>query len=88
MWGAVRAGEAPNAIPRAGMLRGTLRIMQRDAWNVAEKLVTELVGELLAPLRADYQLDYLRGVPPVVNDGHTVELLSGGGGGARWERRR
>lgn len=76
VWGAVRAGEAPNAIPRAGMLRGTLRIMQRDAWDIAEKVVTELVGQILAPLRTDYQLTYLRGVPPVVNDGHSVELLS------------
>ncbi len=78
VWGAVRAGEAPNAIPRSGLLRGTLRIMQRDAWDIAEKLVTELVGELLAPLRTDYQLKYLRGVPPVVNDGRSVALISAG----------
>lgn len=76
VWGAVRAGDAPNAIPRSGSLRGTLRLMQRDAWDVAEKLVTELVAELLAPLQADYQLSYLRGVPPVVNDADSVLLFS------------
>ena len=76
VWGAVRAGEAPNAIPRAGLLRGTLRIMQRDAWDLAEKLMTELVGEVLAPLQTDYQLTYLRGVPPVVNDAHSVDLFT------------
>ena len=76
VWGMVRAGEAANAIPRNGTLRGTLRLMQRDSWDVAEKMVTELVGQLLAPLQAEYQLDYLRGVPPVVNDGSCVEILA------------
>ena len=76
VWGAVRAGEAANAIPRSGMLRGTLRLMQRDAWDVAEKMVTELIGQLLAPLQADYQLNYLRGVPPVVNDGLSTEVFT------------
>jgi amidohydrolase len=78
VWGAVRAGEAANAIPRAGMLRGTLRIMQRESWDIAESLIRGLVAELLAPLRVEYQLTYLRGVPPVVNEERSVELLSGG----------
>jgi len=76
VWGMVRAGEAANAIPRAATLRGTLRLMQRDSWDVAEKMVTELVGQLLAPLQAEYQLDYLRGVPPVVNDAGCVDIMT------------
>ena len=78
VWGAVRAGEAPNAIPRSGLLRGTLRIMQRESWDIAEALIRDLVTELLAPLKVDHQLTYLRGVPPVVNEERSVELLSGG----------
>lgn len=78
VWGAVRAGEAPNAIPRSGTLRGTLRIMQRDAWDMAEELVRELVAGLLAPLGVEHQLTYLRGVPPVVNEERSAELMSGG----------
>ena len=76
VWGMVRAGEAANAIPRSAVLRGTLRLMQRDAWDVAEKMVTELVGQLLAPLQTDYQLNYLRGVPPVVNEARSIEILA------------
>lgn len=76
VWGAVRAGEAPNAIPRSGVLRGTLRIMQRESWDIAESLIRSLVAELLAPLTVDHQLTYLRGVPPVVNDERSVELMS------------
>ncbi len=78
VWGAVRAGEAANAIPRSGTLRGTLRIMQRETWDAAEGLVRDLVRELLAPLQVGYELTYLRGVPPVVNEERSVELLSGG----------
>jgi amidohydrolase len=78
VWGAIRAGEAPNAIPQHGVLRGTLRIMDRDAWDQAEHLVTELVGQLLAPTGASHLLTYVRGVPPVVNDAGAVALLQQG----------
>ena len=50
--------------------------MQRDSWDIAQQLITELVGQLLAPLQTDYQLNYLRGVPPVVNDARSVDLLT------------
>ncbi len=78
VWGAVHAGDAANAIPRMAVLKGTLRIMQRDGWDLAEALITELVADLLAPLKADYQLTYLRGVPPVVNDADSIALLTAG----------
>ncbi|GAA2020252.1 amidohydrolase [Nakamurella flavida] len=68
VWGSVHAGQAPNAIPQDGVVRGTLRLMNRAAWDSAERIVRELVGELLAPTRAEYELTYSRGVPPVDND--------------------
>ncbi len=78
VWGAVHAGDAPNAIPQQGLLRGTLRIMDRASWDTAEPLVTELVAQLLAPTGAGHELRYVRGVPPVVNDAATVALLHEG----------
>ena len=78
VWGAIRAGEAPNAIPRLGSLRGTLRIMDRAAWDMAQPLVTELIGQILAATGAQYRLRYVRGVPPVVNDVEAVALLRRG----------
>jgi amidohydrolase len=68
VWGSVHAGQAPNAIPQDGVVRGTLRLMNRAAWDSAERIVRELVGELLAPTNAEYELTYSRGVPPVDND--------------------
>jgi len=75
VWGAVQSGEAANAIPRDGVLRGTLRLMDRRAWDEADGLVRELVAQLLAPTGATFELDYLRGVPPVDNEVMSTELM-------------
>ena len=50
VWGAVHSGDAANAIPREGQLRGTLRMMDRRSWDAAEPLVRELV---VGPAGAD-----------------------------------
>nr|WP_328841997.1 amidohydrolase [Nakamurella leprariae] len=68
VWGAVHAGQAPNAIPQDGVVRGTLRLMNRAAWDSAEHIVRSLVSEILTPTRVEYELTYSRGVPPVDND--------------------
>ncbi len=75
VWGAVKAGEAANAIPQNGSLRGTLRLMSRAGWDAAGPLVEELVADLLAPTRVEYQLNYVKGVPPVENDPVSTGLL-------------
>ena len=68
VWGAVSAGQAPNAIPQTGMLTGTVRTGDHETWALLEPLVREIVHGLLAPTGVRYQLNYRRGVPPVVND--------------------
>jgi len=75
VWGAVQSGEAANAIPREGVLRGTLRLMDRRSWNSAEGMLRDLVAQLLAPLGAQFELDYRRGVPPVMNEVVSTELM-------------
>ncbi|MFC7341423.1 amidohydrolase [Saccharopolyspora griseoalba] len=74
-WGAVHAGEAPNAIPQEGVLTGTLRTADRDTWAQLEPLVHELVHSLLSPLGVGFDLQHRRGVPPVVNEPASTELL-------------
>jgi amidohydrolase len=78
VWGAVHAGEAPNAVPQDGALRGTLRTGDRDIWAELEPLVKELVGALLAPTGVGFDLHHRRGVPPVVNDRDSTLLLRAG----------
>ncbi len=75
VWGAVHSGDAANAIPQDGELRGTLRMMDRGSWDVVEPLVRELVAELLAPTQAGFELTYHRGVPPVDNELLSTEML-------------
>ena len=75
VWGAAHAGEAANAIPQHGLLRGTLRTADHATWNELEDKMRSLVAAVLAPLGVGYVLDHVRGVPPVVNDPRTVALL-------------
>lgn len=75
VWGAVSAGKAPNAIPQTGMLTGTVRTGDHATWSLLEPLVREIVEGLLAPTGVRYQLNYKRGVPPVVNDEQAVRMF-------------
>ncbi len=75
VWGAVNAGVAANAIPQRGHLRGTVRVLDRDAWQSAEELLRRLVERVVATTGAGVEIDYVRGVPPVVNDPRAVALL-------------
>lgn len=74
VWGAVEAGSAANTIPTSGMLRGTLRVLSRAAWDEAEHLMRELIEQLVAPSGAKAEITYVRGVPPVVNDAAAVAV--------------
>ncbi|MGW5270637.1 M20 family metallopeptidase [Rhodococcus sp. NPDC003994] len=72
VWGAVVAGQAPNAIPQTGMLTGTVRTGDHQTWELLEPLVREIVAGVLAPTGVKFEVDYRRGVPPVVNDEHAT----------------
>jgi amidohydrolase len=74
VWGSVDAGRAANAIPMRGTLRGTVRVLDKDAWQHVEPLVAELVQQIVAPTGVTVDLAYGRGVPPVVNDSAAVAM--------------
>ena len=76
VWGRIGAGAVPNAIPRAGELEGTLRCLDADAWQRTPDLVTELVQALVAPFGVTAEVDYRRGVPPVLNDDACAATIS------------
>lgn len=76
-WGRMQAGRVGNAIPESGELVGTLRSASHQTWATVEPLVRRSVAELLAPYGVDHELNYVQGVPPVVNDPEaTGEMLS------------
>ncbi len=75
VWGRIAAGSAANAIPQAGELEGTLRCLEISAWEDAPDLVTHLIEEIAEMYSAKVEIDYRRGVPPVVNNGRCTDWL-------------
>ncbi|KQB87510.1 amidohydrolase [Corynebacterium lowii] len=78
VFGSIKAGDAPNAIPQAGRLSGTLRTADMGVWRTAQPLIEQLVTQVLAPTGCAHRLDYLRGVPPVLNDAAATAILAEG----------
>ncbi len=76
VWGAANAGVAANAIPQTGTLAGTVRTASRESWLDMEFLVREAVSGLLAPLGIEHTLQYRRGVPPVVNEERSTQIMT------------
>ena len=75
VWGVVRAGSAHNVIPGSGYAAGTIRMLDAGAWADAASLVPVLIDEIVAPYGVTAEIDYKRGVPPVVNDHASSGLL-------------
>lgn len=75
VWGLVRAGSARNVIPASGEASGTVRMLDSVAWADAESLIRELIDQIIAPYGVHAEVDYVRGVPPVVNDAESTALL-------------
>jgi amidohydrolase len=46
------------------------------AWDVAQETVTRLVHEIVAPYGVRAEVEYVRGVPPVVNEPQSAQLLA------------
>jgi amidohydrolase len=76
VWGKVAAGSAANVIPGTGELVGTVRMLDAVTWAEAEHLVRTLIGQVVAPYGVTAEINYRRGVPPVVNDRVATENLT------------
>lgn len=82
VFGAVRGGEAPNAIPTDGLVRGTVRVLNRDAWRELPELVPAVIRDVLAGSGTAVDVSYVRGVPPVINDRQATAIIAGAAGAA------
>ncbi len=77
VWGKVAAGSAANVIPGSGDLVGTVRLLDAVTWTEVEHLVRTLIPQIVAPYGVTAEVDYQRGVPPVVNQSAATETLTG-----------
>lgn len=74
-WGRIESGHACNVIPQHAELSGTVRCLDLPGWRAAPDLVHAAIDEIATLHRAKSQINYIRGVPPVVNDPAVTELL-------------
>lgn len=74
-WGRIASGHACNVIPQQAELSGTVRCLDLPGWRAAPDLVHAAVEEVATLHRAKFEINYVRGVPPVVNEPDVTELL-------------
>jgi amidohydrolase len=55
---------------------GTVRILDAVAWADCEAVVREVVAEIVRPYGVSAEIDYQRGVPPVVNETVSNRILA------------
>ena len=76
VWGQVHAGSAANVIPERGELPpAAFRVLDVDVWGRAEELVSALVAQVAEPFGVAVETEYVRGVPPAVNDPRCAAIL-------------
>lgn len=73
IWGRIRAGAAPNAVPGEGELAGTLRALDPAGWEAAGELLPELLEQIVAPYGVSIEVEHERGVPPTINHQGAVD---------------
>lgn len=74
-FGTLQAGDAPNVIPTSAHLEGTMRAQNREGWQNAGNLLEQLIEKELADSGAHWRVDYSKGVPPIVNNDKTTDVL-------------
>ena len=75
VWGVIRSGSAKNVIPASGEAAGTVRMLDAVAWADAEQLIRTLIDQIIAPYGVHAEVEYIRGVPPVVNEPTSTRIL-------------
>jgi amidohydrolase len=75
VWGRVSAGSVANAIPDEGIAQGTVRCLDDEAWHSAPDLMKALLESVAGAYDVKAELDYVRGVPPTVNEKTSVEMF-------------
>jgi amidohydrolase len=75
VWGRVDAGSAANVIPTSGVVEGTLRCMNNDAWQAAPNVLNALIEPIVGPYNVDAEIIHQRIAPPAVNDTDSTRIL-------------
>ncbi|MCX5376355.1 amidohydrolase [Streptomyces sp. NBC_00091] len=74
-WGRIESGHACNVVPMHAELSGTIRCLDLNAWYEAPDMIHAAIDEVATMHGAKFEINHVRGVPPVVNDPVVTELL-------------
>jgi len=77
VWGYVSAGAAANAIPDEGVVEGTVRCLDTEAWRSAAALIEDLVQSVAQAYGVTAKVEHLTAVPPTVNEPASAAMLAG-----------
>jgi amidohydrolase len=75
VWGRISAGLTPNAIPERGSAAGTVRCLDEQVWHAAPGLLEELVTSVASAYGVAAEVEYIRGVPPAVNEAVSTAIV-------------
>jgi metal-dependent amidase/aminoacylase/carboxypeptidase family protein len=64
-----------NAIPDDGVAEGTVRCLDDEAWHAAPELMRSLLDSVAGAYEVKADLEYVRGVPPTVNEATSVQIF-------------
>jgi len=78
VWGVLKAGEAPNAMPAQGELLGILRCLQGGAWQGTADLVPGLVDDIVRPFGVTAVTECIFSKPATVNERASVAAATRG----------
>jgi amidohydrolase len=76
VWGRVSAGTTANAIPDSGVVEGTVRCLDDEAWHSAPDLLKGLIDSVASAYGLTAEFIYQRYVPPTVNDQASTAMIS------------
>jgi amidohydrolase len=76
VWGRVSAGLAANTIPDGGIVEGTVRCLDDEAWHSAPDLLRSLIESVASAYGVRAEVTYTRSVPPTVNDAASAAMLA------------
>jgi amidohydrolase len=76
VWGHVSAGAAANAIPDEGIVEGTVRCLDTEAWRSAAALIEDLVQSVAQAYGVTAKVEHLTAVPPTVNEPASAAMLA------------
>ena len=73
--GLMQVGTRWNVVPEYAHLEGTTRCFSEDVWKRFPEMMDRIVTETARTFRADAKLDYIRLVPPTIND-ETISAIA------------